>query len=244
MNNAQLVGLSRQVVLRRQLDMVANNLANLNTNGYKAQSLLMKQTDDSAASAETFLRPDRPVNFVVDDANVYDFRPGRIEETGDQFDLALQGDAWFSVETPDGERFTRNGSFALNATGELVDRDGHRVQTDGGPLTFTPDETKVTFAADGTVSTANGIKGRLKLSTFASKGDLTKVGETLFSGANPEPATFPRLVQGSIERSNVRSVVEMARMVQITRTYESVSNFLSSTDQLSSDAINALGQVS
>ncbi|MBP0575768.1 hypothetical protein J8J27_34125, partial [Mycobacterium tuberculosis] len=79
------------------MDLVANNLANLNTNGFKSQNLLMKETDEGVASANTFLRPDRPVNFVIDDANVYDLAPGRIEETGDQLDLALQGDAWFSV---------------------------------------------------------------------------------------------------------------------------------------------------
>lgn len=244
MNNAQLVGLSRQVVLRRQLDMVANNLANLNTNGFKAQTLLMKETDEGAASANSFLRPDRPVNFVIDDANVYDLTPGRIEQTGDQLDLALQGDAWFSVDTPQGERFTRNGSFALNQNGELVNRDGHTVLMDGGVLAFEPSETKITVASDGTVSTSAGIKGKLKLSRFEKPGDVTKVGETLFSGNNPQPATFPRLVQGSVERSNVRSVVEMSRMISITRAYEQVSNFLSATDQLSGDAINALGQVS
>ena len=244
MNNAQLVGLSRQVVLRRQLDLVANNLANLNTNGFKAQTLLMKETDSGAASAETFLRPDRPVNFVIDDSNVYDMAPGRIEQTGDPLDLALQGDAWFSVDTPDGERFTRNGSFALNEAGDLVNRDGHRVMAEGGTLTFAANETGITVAADGTVSTAAGVKGKLKLSRFERPGDLVKAGETLFTGNNPEPATFPRLVQGSLERSNVRSVVEMSRMIEITRAYEQVSNFLSSTDRLSSDAINALGQVS
>lgn len=244
MNNAQLVGLSRQVVLRRQMDLVANNLANLNTNGFKSQTLLMKEADEGVASSETFLRPDRPVNFVLDDANVYDLTPGRIEQTGDQLDLALQGDAWFSVQTPDGERFTRNGSFALNQNGELVNRDGHGVMMDGGVLAFEPNETQITVAADGTVSTSAGVKGKLKLSRFERAGDLTKVGETLFTGDNPQAATFPRLVQGSVERSNVRSVVEMGRMIQITRAYESVSNFLSSTDQLSSDAINALGQVS
>ena len=87
------------------------------------------------------------------------------------------------------------------------------------------------------------VFGRIAELRF-EEGDRVKAGETLFTGDNPEPATFPRLVQGSLERSNVRSVVEMSRMIEITRAYEQVSNFLSSTDQLSSDAINALGQVS
>jgi flagellar basal-body rod protein FlgF len=244
MNNAQLVGLSRQIVLRRQMDLVANNIANLNTNGFKNQSLLMKDTDETSARMNTFLRGDRPVNFVIDDSNVYDLRPGRMEATGDKFDLAIQSDGWFSVETPQGERFTRNGSFALNTNGELVNRDGYPVLMEGGHLTFDQNETDVTVAQDGTVSTSGGVKGKLKVSTFENPGELMKEGETLFSAQNPQPAAFPRVTQGMLERSNVQSVVEMTRMIQITRSYESISNILSSSDQLASTAIDQLGTIS
>jgi flagellar basal-body rod protein FlgF len=244
MNNAQLVGLSRQIVLQRQMSLVANNIANVNTNGFKAQTLLFKDTDETSAQMNTFLRGDRPVNFVIDDSNVYDLRPGRMEETGDKFDLAIQSDGWFSVETPQGERFTRNGSFALNTNGELVNRDGYPVLMEGGHLTFDQGETDVTVAQDGTVSTSKGVKGKLKVSTFANPGEMVKEGETLFSAQNPQPATFPRVMQGMLERSNVQSVVEMTRMIQVNRSYESIANLLSASDQLSSTAIEQLGTLS
>lgn len=244
MDNAQLVGLSRQIVLRRQMDLVANNLANMNTNGFKSQNLLMKETQLGGAEANAFLRFDRPVNFVVDDSNVYDLAPGRIETTGSPTDLALMGDGWFAVETPDGERYTRNGSFAVGNDGRLITRDGNTVLMEGGNLTFDAGETNFTVAEDGTVSTPNGVKGRLRIVSFPRKGDLTKVGETLFEGKNPEAATFPRLQQGRLERSNVKSVVEMSRMIEVSRAYEQVSNILQSTDKLQSDAIGQLGQIS
>lgn len=243
MENAQLVGLSRQVTLRRQMDLIANNLANINTNGFKAQTLLFEEIGQPRASADSFLHPDRPVSYVVDDANLYDFEPGQMVVTDNPTDVALDSKGFFVVQTPQGERFTRNGSFAINAEGTLVTRDGNPVLTDGGPLTLQPTESNLTIAADGTISTSQGQRGKLRVVEFPRQGDLVKVGETLFDGQNPQPATLPRVVQGQIEKSNVRGVVEMSRMIAVGRTYEMVAKWMQSADDLRKTAIEKLGSV-
>lgn len=240
MENAQLVGLSRQVVLRRQLDMIANNVANVNTNGFKAQTLLFEETRLPKARLDAALRPDRPINFVHDDANIYNLEPGSIIETGNPLDVAVNGAGWFVVQTPQGERFTRDGSFNLNAEGRLVNHQGHPVLSDGGPVDFQPGETGIQIARDGTISSSAGPKGRLRVVDFANPGDVVAAGDNLYTGSNPVPATAG-VVQGSIERSNVESVQEIARMIQVTRTYQSVTNWMRDADELRRTAIERLG---
>jgi flagellar basal-body rod protein FlgF len=243
MENAQLVGLSRQVTLHRQMDLIANNLANINTNGFKAQSLLFEETQVGEASNNGFLLPDRRPKFVIDDANLYDLQPGQMVTTDNPTDVAMDGRGWFSVQTPQGERYTRNGSFAVDTTGQLVTRDGNPVLTEGGPITLPPSEGAISIAKDGTVSTQSGVKGKLKIVDFQNAGDLTKVGETLFDGKNPQPATLPRVVQGQIEKSNVRGVVELSRMIAVEREYQRLTSWLQASDQLRQTAIERLGTV-
>lgn len=243
MENAQLVGLSRQLTLRRELDLIANNVANVDTLGYKAQSLLVKEQKMSPAAATEFRRADRPISFVLDDGNSYDLRPGQMVTTGNDLDVAVDGKGWFAVETAGGERYTRNGSFALRADGTLVTRDGNPVLTDAGPLTLQPNESKVSIGADGTISTNQGVRGKLKIVDFANPSDLKKVGETLFSGTNPQAATLPRVVQGQIEKSNVRAVLEISRLIEVGRSYQNVSSWMSNVDDLRRSAIEKLATV-
>lgn len=243
MENAQLVGLSRQVVLRRELDLIANNVANVDTNGFKAQSLLLKEERMSPAADLDFRRSDRPISFVLDDANRYDLSAGRMMQTGNDLDVAVDGKGWFAVQTPNGERYTRNGSFALAPDGTLVTRDGNPVLTDSGPLLIPLNEGRPTIAADGTISTSQGVRGKLRVVDFADPGSLKKVGETLFEGTNPQPATLPRLVQGQIEKSNVRAVEQISRLIEVGRSYEQVSSWMAKADELRRDSIDKLAQV-
>lgn len=243
MENAQLVGLSRQLVLRRELDMIANNVANVETNGFKAQALMFKEQKMPPAAELEFKRADRPVSFVLDDANRYDFRPGQMIQTGNDLDVAIEGKGFFAIQTQQGERYTRNGSFALSPDGTLVTRDGNPVLTEGGPLVLQPNETRVSIAADGTISTPQGVRGKLRVVDFAETGSLKKIGETLFEGQNPQAAQFPRLVQGQIEKSNVRAVEQIARLIEVGRSYESVSSWMSKVDDQRRNAIEKLAQV-
>jgi flagellar basal-body rod protein FlgF len=243
MENAQLVGLSRQLTLRRQLDLIANNVANVDTAGFKAQTMLVKEERLSPAAANEFRRPDRPISFVLDDGNLYDMKAGQMVTTGNDLDVAIDGKGWFAVQTPAGERYTRNGSFAIGPDGLLQTRDGHPVLTDGGPLTLQPNETQISIAADGTISTPQGVRGKLRVVDFANAGDLKKVGETLFSGENPQAATLPRLVQGQIEKSNVRAVMEISKLIEVGRSYQNVANWMNNVDDLRRNAIEKLAQV-
>lgn len=243
MENAQLVGLSRQLVLRRELDLIANNVANVDTNGFKAQTLLSKEEILRPAADLDFRRADRPISFVLDDANRYDLGAGRMMQTGNDLDVAVEGKGWFVVQTAGGERYTRNGSFALSPDGTLVTRDGNPVLTDGGPLVLQSNEGRPTIAADGTISTSQGVRGKLRVVEFADAGSLKKVGETLFEGSNPQPAATPRLMQGQLEKSNVRAVAEISRLIEVGRSYEQVSSWMSKTDEMRRDAIEKLAQV-
>ncbi len=243
MENAQLVGLSRQLTLQRELDLIANNVANVDTAGFKAQTLLMKEQKLAPAAATEFRRSDRPISFVLDDGNVYDFRPGQMVTTGNDLDVAVDGKGWFAVQTGGGERYTRNGSFAIGPDGTLQTRDGNPVLTDAGPLVLQANESKISIAADGTISTEQGVRGRIKVVDFADAGDLKKIGETLFEGQNPQASTLPRLVQGQIEKSNVRAVVEISRLIEVGRAYQNVANWMSNVDDLRRNAIEKLAQV-
>lgn len=243
MDNASLVGLSRQLTLRRQMDVVANNIANLNTNAFKAQTLLFTEQPMPRAATIAFPPPDRPASFVLDDRNIYDFEPGSMIETKSPLDVAVQGDGWFVVETPRGERFTRNGAFAIDSQGRLVTRDGHPVLTDAGPLQLNPNDTDITIAEDGTISTPTGVKGKLRLVRFENQDRLAKVGDTLFQGDAPLPAEGIRVAQGRIEASNVRGVVELTRMVEVQRAYQQVSSLMKDLDELRRTAVDRLGQV-
>lgn len=243
MENAQLVGLSRQVTLQRQLDLIANNIANVDTAGFKAQTMLVKEQKLAPAAATEFRRPDRPISFVLDDGNLYDFQPGQMITTGNDLDVAVDGKGWFAIQTAGGERYTRNGSFAIGADGLLQTRDGNAVLTDAGPLTLQPSETRLSIASDGTISTSQGVRGKLKMVDFANPGDLKKVGETLFDGKNPQTATLPRLVQGQIEKSNVRAVSEISKLIEVGRSYQRIADWMSKVDDQRQNAIEKLAQV-
>jgi len=243
MENAQLVGLSRQLTLQRELDLIANNVANVDTMGFKAQQLLFKEEKLAPAAATEFRRPDRPISFVVDDGNLYDFRPGQMVTTGNDLDLAIDGKGWFVVQTAAGERYTRNGSLALGPDGTLQTRDGNPIMTDGGPLVLQPGETRISVAADGTISSDKGVRGKFRIVEFADTGKLKKEGETLFSGEGAQAAALPRLVQGQVEKSNVRAVVEISRLIEVGRAYQNVANWMSNVDDLRRNAIDKLSQV-
>lgn len=245
MENTLLVGLSRQVALRRELDVVANNLANLGTTGFKGESTLFQQFLSGTAREHNFQVPDQRVNMVIDRATRTDFSQGSFEHTSSQLDLAIDGEGMFVVETPAGERYTRNGSFTTNATGELTTSGGHKVLGDGGPIVFDPADTDISIAKDGTISTRNGERGRVRLVRFENEAELSKQGENLFS-SNAQPlATEPRtrIVQGAIEKSNVRPVVEISRMIEVTRAYTNLATLMQKTDELRRQAIERLAEV-
>jgi len=196
--NAQLISLSRQIALQRQMDVVANNMANINTSGFKAENILFEEYVMPVARDQDFPRLDQPLSYVQDWATVHDLTGGAMVQTGNDLDVGLNGDGFFAVQTPGGERWTRSGAFQLSANGTLVDLNGNPVLGEAGPIQFGPTETGILIAADGAVSSSAGPKGRLRLVEFANAQELTREGNNLFAGGTPVAATNTRAMQGFI----------------------------------------------
>ncbi len=153
MQNAILVGLSRQVALAREMDVVANNIANLNTTGYKADGSVFEEYLSSPARAD--LTGTR-VSFVQDRGMWHNMSQGAAEHTGNPLDVAIDGPGFLVVQTPQGDRYTRNGSMQINATGQLVTSDGYPVLGDGGPITLQANDSQLSISRDGTISVREG----------------------------------------------------------------------------------------
>ena len=141
--NAQLVGLSRQVALRRELDVVANNVANINTTGFKADRSLFEEYLRSPAHEDNFHRADRRVSFVHDRATFHDFAAGPSEQTKNPLDIAIDGNAFLVVQTAAGERYTRDGGLQINNQGQLVTASGDAVLGTSGPIVFQPTDSSL-----------------------------------------------------------------------------------------------------
>ena len=242
MENAQLVSLSRQMALQRQMDVVANNLANINTSGFKAENMLFQQYDMPVAADNDFAGS-QTVAYTQDWATVHDMSNGPLAQTGNPLDIGLMGNGFLTVSTAAGTRYTRSGSLAIDQTGTLVDLSGNPVMSDSGEVHFDPTDTDISIAKDGTISTSQGIKGKLAMVEFADPQQLTREGNNLWAGGTPQPATNTQVVQGSIERSNVSGVTEMAEMIRVQRAYEQLANIMQQQDDLRTGAVQKLGSL-
>jgi len=243
MENALLIGLSRQMALRRELDLTANNLANLNTTGFKAEGMLLEQVSMPRARDGAFRGSDRVMAYVQDWGSVRDLDQGMLKRTGGDLDVAISGEGYLAVETPDGERYTRNGQLTRNDQGEIVTSDGFRVLGEAGPIRLQENDISVTIAGDGTVSTPGGQRGRIRVVGFDNPQAMELAGGSLFSSRQaPQPAPNARLVQGALESSNVKSIGEMTRMVEVTRAYQSLASTMQRTDELRRQAIGELAR--
>lgn len=246
MENALLIGLSRQVAMQRELDVVANNIANLNTTGFKAGGNIFEEYLMPLARESGFMGKDARVSFVRDRATWQDFSQGPIQQTGNPLDVAIDGAGFLAVQTARGERYTRNGALQINAAGELVTSEGDKVLGDGGPIVLQPQDRDVSIGRDGSVSVAAGARGRLRLVTFAQPQRLQKDGGSTFAapaGVQAETATSARVVQGSIEKSNVHGVLEMTRMIDVTRSYATIAQMLQQQSDLRRTAIQQLAEI-
>jgi flagellar basal-body rod protein FlgF len=254
MDNAVLVGLSRQVSLSRELEVVANNLANINTTGYKSDRSMFEQFLMPEASSGGFPAGSRQLSYVRDRATWHNFSAGPIQRTGGPLDVAIDGDAFLVVQTAAGQRYTRNGALQISATGALVTNAGDPVLGTGGPIQFQNTDHDISIGEDGTITvregasaTSDSTRGQLQLAHFDNAGALQKQGSNLFAapaGVTPQPASPKvRVVQGSIEQSNVSAVSEMARMVEITRAYQEISSILQQENTERTTALDKLSAV-
>ena len=244
MENALYVTLSRQMVLRRQMDIVANNIANADTAGFKVEALMEKT--EPAAPAVTMGGP-QPVKFVVADGVARDFGQGALRRTDAPLDLALEGQGFFQVNGPDGPRYTRDGRFTLDQTGRLVTQGGLPVMGDGGgEIILDPEEGELSVGLDGTLTQGATRVGKLGLVTFGTLATLEKAGDNLYrntSNQQPQLAEDARVRQGMLEGSNVQPILEITRMIEVSRAYESMARIMDSTAELSKTAVQRMGRV-
>jgi len=251
MENTLLIGLSRQATLERQLDVVANNIANVNTTGYKADSSLFEEYLKSGAHEDNFVGGDRRVSYVQDRGTFRDFKQGATEQTKNPLDLAIDGSAFLVVQTPAGERYTRDGGLQLNNQGQLVTIAGNPVLGTGGPIVFQPTDHDINVTPDGTITVVEGtsrtdsIRGKLRLVSFADAQKLLKEGLNLYTAGegSAQPDTKSVVRQGFIEKSNVNAVAEMSRMMEVTRAYTAISTLLQQQSDLHKTAIQQLADV-
>ena len=231
METTSLVALSRQMTLRRQMEIVANNIASVNTTAFKGEKMMFRHEQVKSRGGESAFG-DR-IAFVRDIATVRDLTEGTFQNTGNPLDVALHGDGYFVTQSPDGERYTRNGHFRLDPAGQLVNDQGYPALSSAGqPIFFSVEDREITIARDGTVSTENGELGRLRVVTFDDEQALKPLGGGLYSTDQaPRDVERPDVVQGTLEGSNVEPVIELARMIEISRAYESVKNLIDREDE-------------
>lgn len=242
MENALLIGMTRQMALRREMSIIANNLANINTNGFKAEQPLFEEYLSRNASEDS---PDDTISFVQDFGMHRDLREGRMEVTDNPLDIAISGEGYFKVDTPEGTLFTRNGAFELDAQGRLVTGDGYPVLSAAGTgFTFGPEDGQILISGDGTISTNQGTQGRLSLVTFEDERKLQKAGGTLLTTDQPEiPVEEVSVLQGAVESSNVQPILEMTHMISVMQAYQSANKIVEKADELQRQAISTLAKV-
>ena len=227
--------LSRQLGLSREMQMIANNIANAATTGYRQQGVVfseyVRQTDDSGSVA-------------MSAAHVRNtsFEQGALTRTGGQLDLAIEGDGFFLIQTPGGERLTRNGAFAVSAQGDLVTQDGYAVLDAGGaPVFVPPDASDLAFAQDGTMSSKGTPIGQVGIVQPVDQGAMMREGGVMFrADAGYEPVETPRVMQGFVENSNVDPILQIARMIEVQRAYEMGQSFLQREDERVRAAIKSM----
>jgi flagellar basal-body rod protein FlgF len=250
--NALLIGLSRQTVLERQLDVVANNIANVNTTGFKADQSLFQEYLSPGAHEDNFRGRDRRESYVQDRGTYRDSSQGSLDQTKNPMDVSIQGNGFLVVQTAAGERYTRDGGFQLNTQGQLVDADGDQVLGTAGPITFQPTDHDVNIAPDGTITVQEGtnradaLRGKLRLVSFANAQQLLKQGSNLYSaadGAAAQPDLKSTIEQGYLEKSNVNAVAEMSHMIEVTRAYTQIATMLNQESDLHKTAIEQLANV-
>ena len=256
MQNALLVGLSRQMSLSHELDVIANNIANIDTNGFKSDNAsFMEYLMPGARDDDFSVGKDRRISFVEDRATWIDFSAGTMQRTGNPLDVAIDGKGFLVVQTPRGPRYTRNGAFTLDAAGQLVTMSGDPVMGTNGPIVFQPTDRDIIISPTGLVSVRDNNggsvvqstqRGQLQIVNFAQQQQLHKDGAATFaapSGVNPVPASpNTRIVQGSLEKSNVSPIMEMARMIEITRSYSDISNLLELESEQKKNSLQQLSQ--
>ena len=167
MENAVLIGLSRQTALQRELEVVANNIANLNTTGFKADGAVFSEFLRDKVNTDQFAAQDRRLSLVQDRMNWHDMSQGTMQATGNPLDVAIDGDGMLVVQTAGGERYTRNGALQLNNLGQVVTTNGDPVLGESGPIVLQATDRDIVINKDGTIK----VREAQSLNSDSTRGD-------------------------------------------------------------------------
>lgn len=239
MQNGLYVSLSAQISLERRLDTIAANIANANTPGYRV--------DGVTFATELAKAGDSDVSFVSEGDGYISRKSGPLIPTSNPLDMAIQGDGWFAVRSPGGGTiYTRDGRMTMNENGDLISMTGAAVlDAAGAPIQLDPTAGSPSIARDGMISQSGRQVGAVGLFSIAADATLTRAGNSGFVSDKPaEPILDFRsnsIVQGAVEGANVDPVREMTRLIEVTRTFDGVTNGVTQTENSLQDAIKTLG---
>ncbi|MEL6365288.1 MAG: flagellar basal-body rod protein FlgF [Pseudomonadota bacterium] len=235
MDNAGYVLLSRQSSLMQAMDVTANNIANMSTDGFQREGLLF---DDFLLAGGNDVSPVASTDIT---GRFVDLDQGSLVKTGRELDVAVEGDGFFRIQTPDGERLTRSGSFHIDAEGGLVTSQGFSVLDDAGAQVVLPESSEpISIARDGSISIGDAPLGRIGL-VSADPEALSRAGGSLYAASGVRPATGS-FVQGFLEQSNVNPVAEITRMIEVQRAFELGQSLMSQEDDRITTTIETLGR--
>jgi len=246
MENPIYIGLSRQVALRAQMDLIANNVANMSTPGYRAQNMVFTEFVEKFREKNDQYGKQDPISMVLDYGQYQVNEPGPMQFTGNQTDVALNGPGYIGVQIPGSDEtlYTRAGNFQVNVQGQLVTGRGDLVLGEGGgPITIPEDAKKITIGEDGAIATEEGEVGRLNVVEFEDLQKLEARGDGLYqTEQEANPAENTRVMQGMVEGSNVQPVLEMTRMIDVLRSYQQTQKLLQSEHERQRTMIQRLSR--
>ena len=227
MDSPGYILLSRLSLQERSTQALANNIANADTPGFRAMRPVFGQVMVSLRGAGR-MPGDSTMSLPQDRATWRDMSQGSLQTTGNKLDVALDGDGFFVVETPKGERYTRAGRFSIGANGRLVDQEGNAVlDSQKQPISFSAQDTQIEITKSGTIQSENGEIARLQVVRFEKPQNLMAEGNRLFDANNeaPVPVERAKVVQGALEGSNISPILEMTRLTAEMREFQYASMF-------------------
>lgn len=234
MESAGYTTLTRQSGLLRELQVVANNIANAATTGYRQEGLIFSEFVKRTEGGPS-------LSMARGNVRMTSMLQGPLTPTGGMLDLAIEGEGFFLIETPSGERLTRAGNFTLSAQGDLVTPDGFRVLDAGGaPVFLPPDATSIGLSPDGTLSDNGRPLAQIGLVRPVNSFDIVREDGVMFrADGGFEPVEEGRVLQGFLEGANVDPIGQVARMIEVQRAYEMGQSFLDSEHERVTSALDS-----
>lgn len=228
--------LTRQSGLMREMQVVAHNIANISTTGFRREGVIFSEYVKRMEGGPS-------LSMALGNARHMDLRQAGLTETGGTFDFAIQGEGFFLIETPQGQALTRAGNFMPNSEGELVNPDGYRLLDAGGaPIFVPPDVRGIALSTDGTMSGNGQPLAQVGLWEPGDPLKMTHAGGTVFNSETVQPAITTTILQGFLEESNVNPISEIARMIEVQRAYEMGQGFMEKEDERMLSVIQTLGR--